>query len=217
MATRVKICGITSPEDALTAASAGADAIGLVFYGRSIRKVDVVQAAEIASVLPPFVDAVALFVNAEIAEVEAVLDSVPIQLLQFHGDEPPEYCESFALPYIKALRVGRDSSGLKSGGLNGDTLRIQMDSYTGARGILLDTYRKGSPGGTGEQFDWDLVPDTGQPVILAGGLNPDNVGNAIQKVMPYAVDVSGGVESAPGVKDAGRIRAFLSAVQLADH
>lgn len=202
---RSKICGITRIEDALAAAEAGADAIGLVFYARSPRAVDVGQARAIIAALPPFVTTVGLFVNATRCELNEILEAVPLDLLQFHGDETPQDCEGYQRPWIKALRVRP-----------GDDLEAACQLYAGARGILLDTYVPGVPGGTGEAFDWSLVPARlSKPVILAGGLSADNVGQAIAQVRPYAVDVSGGVEQAKGIKDAAKIEAFLQAVKQA--
>lgn len=210
MRTRVKICGITRIEDAIAAVDAGADALGMVFYEPSPRHIDVNTAVEIAKQIPAFVTLVGLFVDANQAQVQPVLDSVPLQLIQFHGNEDPEFCGSFNLPYIKALRVGRQ------GGLSGEALQSALRSYKDARGLLLDTYQKGIPGGTGESFDWGLIPEAVQNLILAGGLSPDNVAEAIQAVRPYAVDVSGGVESAPGIKDKAKINAFISNTRQAD-
>jgi len=202
---RSKICGITRVEDALAAASAGADAIGLVFYAASPRAVNLQQARAIVAALPPFVTTVGLFVNASRCEIGEILDAVPLDLLQFHGDERPEDCEGHGRPYIKALRVR-----------SGDDIAALAARYSGARGILLDTYVAGVPGGTGEAFDWSLVPQgLGKPLILAGGLNPANVGAAIAQVRPYGVDVSGGVEAGKGIKDAGKVRAFLEEVRRA--
>lgn len=202
---RSKICGITRIEDALAAAEAGADAIGLVFYARSPRAVDVRQARAIIAALPPFVTTVGLFVNATRCELNEILEAVPLDLLQFHGDETPQDCEGYQRPWIKALRVRP-----------GDDLEAACQLYAGGRGILLDTYVAGVPGGTGEAFDWSLVPARlSKPVILAGGLSADNVGQAIAQVRPYAVDVSGGVEQAKGIKDAAKIEAFLQAVKQA--
>ena len=212
MRTRVKICGITNVSDAQTVVAAGADAIGLVFYAPSSRNIDMAIACQIANSIPAFVTRVGLFVNSNPSDIHETLRQVPLSLLQFHGDETPDYCEQFDLPYIKALRVGQ-----KEGGLNGESLRKEIESHKKASGVLLDTYHQASPGGTGEKFDWNLVPKIEMPIILAGGLSVINVAAAIQSVKPYAVDVSGGVESAPGTKDPDRIRAFLKAVQDADY
>ncbi|MEO9242387.1 phosphoribosylanthranilate isomerase [Pseudomonas inefficax] len=202
---RSKICGITRIEDALAAAEAGADAIGFVFYAKSPRAVDVRQARAIIAELPPFVTTVGLFVNASRCELNEILEVVPLDLLQFHGDETPQDCEGCHRPWIKALRVRP-----------GDDLEAACQLYAGARGILLDTYVPGVPGGTGEAFDWSLVPARlSKPIILAGGLSADNVGQAIAQVQPYAVDVSGGVEQAKGIKDAAKIEAFMRAVKQA--
>ncbi|MDI9780085.1 phosphoribosylanthranilate isomerase [Pseudomonas putida] len=202
---RSKICGITRIEDALAAAEAGADAIGFVFYAKSPRAVDVRQARSIIAELPPFVTTVGLFVNASRCELNEILEVVPLDLLQFHGDETPADCEGYHRPWIKALRVRP-----------GDDLEAACQLYAGARGILLDTYVAGVPGGTGEAFDWSLVPARlSKPIILAGGLSADNVGQAIAQVRPYAVDVSGGVEQAKGIKDAAKIEAFMRAVKQA--
>ncbi|MBH2035642.1 MAG: phosphoribosylanthranilate isomerase [Pseudomonadales bacterium] len=199
---RSKICGITRIEDALIAAEAGADAIGLVFYAKSPRAVSIQQARDIVAALPAFVTTVGLFVNASREELNDVLAGVALDLLQFHGDETPAECESYQRPYIKALRVKP-----------GDDIAQLAAPYAKARGILLDTYVPGVPGGTGAAFDWSLVPiGLPQPVILAGGLSAANVQAAIEQVRPYAVDVSGGVEAGKGIKDAAKIRAFMQAV-----
>ncbi len=204
-AVRSKICGITRIEDALVAAEAGADAIGLVFYAKSPRAVSVQQARAIIAALPPFVTTVGLFVNASRSELNAILDAVPLDLLQFHGDESPADCAGYRRPYIKALRVKP-----------GDDIAAQAAQYSQASGILLDTYVAGVPGGTGEAFDWSLVPQgLSKPIILAGGLCAENVRAAIQQVRPYAVDVSGGVEASKGIKDAEKIRAFIREVGCA--
>jgi phosphoribosylanthranilate isomerase len=203
MRVRSKICGITRVEDALAAVEAGADAIGLVFYAKSSRAVSVEQAAEIVQALPPFVTSVGLFVNMPREQLLAVLQQVPLDLLQFHGDESPAECEGYARPYIKALRVRP-----------GENVAAAMAPYAGARGILLDTFVEGVPGGTGAAFDWSLVPQgVARPIILAGGLEAHNVAAAIRQVRPYAVDVSGGVEASKGIKDAGKIRAFVKSVR----
>ncbi len=200
---RSKICGITRIEDALAAVDAGADAIGLVFYAKSPRAVSVQQARTIIAALPPFVTTVGLFVDASRCELGEILDAVPLNLLQFHGDETPAACDGFHRPYIKALRVKP-----------GDDIAAQVALYKNASGVLLDTYVPGIPGGTGEAFDWSLVPaQLSKPVILAGGLTVENVAQAITQVRPYAVDVSGGVESAKGIKDASKINAFMQAVR----
>lgn len=204
-AVRSKICGITRIEDALAAVAAGADAIGLVFYAKSPRAVSVQQARAIIAALPPFVTTVGLFVDASRCELGEILDAVPLDLLQFHGDETPSACDGFHRPYIKALRVKP-----------GDDIAAQVAMYKNASGVLLDTYVPGIPGGTGEAFDWSLVPaQLSKPVILAGGLTAENVAQAITQVRPYAVDVSGGVESAKGIKDAAKISAFMQAVKRA--
>ena len=200
---RSKICGITRIEDALAAVEAGADAIGLVFYGNSPRAVSIEQAAAILQALPPFVTSVGLFVDMPRDELQQLLQRLPLDLLQFHGDESPADCEGHGRPYIKALRVRP-----------GEDVAAAMAPYAGAQGILLDTFVEGVPGGTGASFDWSLVPeDAAKPIILAGGLDADNVAAAIRQVRPHAVDVSGGVEASKGIKDAGKIRAFVRAVR----
>jgi phosphoribosylanthranilate isomerase len=200
--TRVKICGITRVEDALAAARAGADAIGLVFYAPSPRAVTAAQAREIVRALPPFVTPVGLFVDAAIEDVRAVLEAVPLSLLQFHGNETPEDCRACGKPYIKAIRLRE-----------GDDLAARARSYDDAAAILADAYLEGVPGGTGRTLDWSRLPSRlARPLILAGGLAPDNVAAAVARVWPFAVDVSGGVEAAPGVKDAAKIAAFMRGV-----
>jgi len=202
MRTRIKICGITRSADALAAANAGADAIGLVFYPKSPRAVTIEQAQSICAVLPPLVTVVALFVDAEHFEVEDVLAAVPVDLLQFHGSETPAQCNGFATPYIKAIRMRDDAD-----------LAEAARQYDSARGLLVDTFDPNEAGGTGEVFDWDRVPDgLDTPIILAGGLAPTNVGAAVAQLHPYAVDVSSGVEQAKGIKDAEKIQAFVKAV-----
>mgnify|MGYP001819982434 CR=1 FL=1 len=204
--TRIKICGITRPEDARTASAHGADAIGLVFYSRSPRAVEIDQAAEIVAALPPFVSSVALFVDESAQQIERVLGGVPVDMIQFHGEESPAFCQQFDRPWMKALRVrpGMDIPSL-------------TEQYAEGRAILLDAWQDGVPGGTGRQFDWALAPNSLRlPVVLAGGLNEHNVGTAVSTVVPYAVDVSGGVESSPGIKDAAMIAGFVAAVRAAD-
>lgn len=201
-AVRSKICGITRIEDALAAVEAGADAIGLVFYPQSPRAVTVQQARAIIAALPPFISTVGLFVNASRCELNETLDAVPLDMLQFHGDETPEQCDGYHRPFIKALRVQA-----------GDDIAASCRLYSRASGILLDTFVAGVPGGTGETFDWALIPSgLEKPIILAGGLTSANVAQAITQVRPYAVDVSGGVEKSKGIKDHDKIRAFMSAV-----
>jgi phosphoribosylanthranilate isomerase len=203
MRTRIKICGITSVEDALAAAQLGADAIGLVFYPPSPRYVEVEQAAEIAAALPPFVTTVGLFVNADEQTISEVVSRVRIDLIQFHGNECKDYCGLHQRPYLKAVRMSDEVD-----------LDKQMTDYAQARALLLDTYKAGVPGGTGEQFNWDRVPaHLADKIILAGGLTPENVKDAIAQVHPYAVDVSGGVESAPGKKDKEKMARFIEAVR----
>lgn len=204
--TRVKICGITRPEDGIAAASAGADAIGLVFYAKSPRHVTPQQARAIIAALPPFVTTVGLFVDASRAEIEAVLREVPLDTLQFHGEELPEFCASFSRPYFKAITM-RDNIDLHS----------EAARFSSASALLVDTFQAGMPGGTGMSFDWSRLPaDLSKPLILAGGLNPDNVAQAIIQAHPYAVDVSSGVETAKGIKDADKIAAFMRGVVKAD-
>jgi phosphoribosylanthranilate isomerase len=206
MATAVKICGITRVEDALAAARAGAHAIGLVFYRDSPRWVAPQRAAEIVRALPPFITTVGVFVDATEQEVRATLAQVPVELLQFHGSEPPEFCRRFGRPYVKALRV---RPGV-------DLLQYARD-YHDAKALLLDAHVEGLHGGSGVSFDWSLIPrDLPLPIILSGGLTPENVGEAVRRVRPSAVDVSSGVESAKGVKDAARIAAFVKGVRSAD-
>lgn len=205
MRTRVKICGITRPEHALAAAQAGADAIGLVFYPPSPRFLSVERAREIAGALPPFVQAVALFVNADAAQVAQVIGRVHPAALQFHGEETPEFCGQFGLPYIKACRVAP-----------GVDLLEYLRPFGGASGWLLDAHVE-EYGGVGASFDWSRVPaQMARPLVLSGGLTRDNVGAAVRRVRPWAVDVSSGVESAKGIKDAAKIAAFIAEVRNAD-
>jgi phosphoribosylanthranilate isomerase len=200
MAVRVKICGITRVQDLHAACDTGADALGFVFYEKSPRHLTIAAAAALVRELPPFVQAVGLFVNAEPAFIESVLQDVPLDLLQFHGDETAADCARFGRPYIKAVRVNRDT----------DLLKCAAD-FDAARGLLLDAFVPGVPGGTGERFDWSLIPaNLPKPVILSGGLAPDNVAEAIQHVRPWAVDVSSGVEAAKGIKDAHKIAQFIA-------
>ena len=202
---RVKICGITRVEDALSCARLGADAIGLVFYAPSPRNITVEQARAIVAALPPFITTVGLFVDAQPAEVQAVLDQLPLDVLQFHGNEPAQYCCSFRRPYLKALRVKP-----------GVDLVQYASAYSGARALLLDAHIEGVAGGSGQTFDWGLIPPRlPLPVILSGGLNPDNVAEGIRRIQPAAVDVSSGVEAAKGIKNAEKIAAFMQGVRNA--
>ena len=204
--TTVKICGLTRAEDAIAAAELGAHALGFVFYPPSPRHISTRRAAEIIRALPPFVTTVGLFVNANANDVTSVIDEVPLGLLQFHGDETPHYCAQFRRPYIKALRV---RPGV-------DLLQYALQ-YESARGLLLDAFVAGVPGGTGESFDWNLIPaNLPLPVVLSGGLNNGNVIEAIRRVRPCAVDVSSGIESSPGIKDARKMNDFFKGVRDAD-
>jgi phosphoribosylanthranilate isomerase len=202
--TRIKICGITRPGDGVAAARAGADAIGLVFYPPSPRFLSVERAREIRDALPPFVQSVALFVNADAAQVSQVIGRVHPALLQFHGEETPGFCAQFGLPYVKACRVKRGVSALE-----------YLGPFSSAAAWLFDSHVP-EYGGVGESFDWSLVPATDKPVILSGGLSQANVAEAIRRVRPWGVDVSSGVESAKGMKDAGKIAAFIAEVRNAD-
>jgi phosphoribosylanthranilate isomerase len=200
MAVRVKICGITRLQDLHAACDAGADALGFVFYEKSPRHLTIAAAAGLLRELPPFVQSVGLFVDAEPAFIESVLREVPLDLLQFHGDETPTQCARYGRPWIKAVRVNRDT----------DLLKCAAD-FDAARGLLLDAFVPGVPGGTGERFDWNLIPaNLPKPVVLSGGLTPDNVAEAVQRVRPWAVDVSSGVEVSKGIKDAHKIARFIA-------
>lgn len=203
---RVKICGITRLEDALVAVDAGVDALGFVFYAPSPRAVDIKQACDIISQLPCFVTTTALFVNAERELIDRVIADTRIDLLQFHGDEPEQFCQSFSRPYIKAIRM---KPGIE--------LIDEFEKYSSAQAILLDAYRAGVPGGTGEIFDWDRIPSHHPvPLVLAGGLNCNNIAEAVRTVSPYAVDVSGGVELTKGIKDPDKIKMFIDEVTRAN-
>lgn len=203
--TRVKVCGITRIEDAIHAVESGVDAVGFVFFEKSPRYINQGKAAEIAKVLPPFVSKVALFVNALEIEIRSVLDTVPVDLLQFHGEESPEECRSYGRPYIKAVRMHDDV----------DLFQLS-DDYVDASALLLDSFVEGIQGGTGQTFDWSRVPsDLNKQIILAGGLTVENVADAIFKVSPYAVDVSAGVEIGKGIKDAAKMEEFIQEVMHA--
>ena len=197
--TRVKICGITNIDDANCAVAAGADAIGLVFYPKSPRYVEIDTAKEIVASIAPFINCVGLFVDANEAYIYDVLQQVAIDTLQFHGQETEQACALYNKPYIKAVRMSEDIE-----------LAQQVERYVSAKALLLDTYVKDTPGGTGESFDWSRIPeDLGKPIVLAGGLDASNVKEAISQVHPYAVDVSGGVESEKGKKDFNKINHFI--------
>jgi Phosphoribosylanthranilate isomerase len=205
MRTRVKICGITRPQDALAAAQAGADAVGLVFYPSSPRYLSTERAVEIRDALPPFVQSVALFVNADAAQVAQVLQRVRPGMLQFHGEESPDFCSQFGAPFVKAVRVRPGIDALE-----------YLRPFSRAAAWLFDSYVP-EYGGVGESFDWSLVPALRErPLILSGGLAPANVAEALRRVRPWGVDVSSGVESAKGIKDAAKIAAFMAEVRNAD-
>lgn len=201
MRTRVKICGITRQQDADFAADSGADAIGLVFYPPSPRAISIAQAQNITKGLTAFVTKVALFVDPDVANVSRCLDAVSVDIIQFHGDETPEFCSQFGKPYIKAVRMKPDTD-----------LAQLAEAYASADALLLDTYQPGVPGGTGTTFDWSLISQIDKPIILAGGLKVDNVAEAIKQVQPFAVDVSGGVEAEKGIKSHDKISAFMREV-----
>jgi len=204
--TRIKICGIREGLHAMVAADAGADAIGLVFYRESPRFVTPGTAANVVAVLPPFVTTVGLFVDATEAKVRETLSAVRLDLLQFHGNEPPEFCESFGVPYVRAVPMGPGVDLLEWAG-----------RFSSARALLLDAHEPGKPGGTGRTFDWADIPrDLPIPLILSGGLNPENVGRAVREVQPWAVDVSSGVEATRGSKDPQKIVEFIRSVQRED-
>ena len=203
MRTRIKICGITRPGDARAAAQAGADAIGLVFYPPSPRYLSLERAREIRDALPPFVQSVALFVNADAAQVSQVIGRVHPALLQFHGEETPDFCAQFGLPFVKACRVKQGVSALE-----------YLRPFSGAAAWLFDSHVP-EYGGVGESFDWSLVPATEKPAVLSGGLSPANVAAAIRRVRPWGVDVSSGVESSPGLKSPEKIASFVSAARAA--
>jgi phosphoribosylanthranilate isomerase len=205
MRTRVKICGITRGEDAQHAVDAGADAVGLVFYAKSPRFVTNDIAAEISSLVPAFVSRVALFKDAEVQVIESVLAQVEIDLIQFHGSETADFCEQFDRPYIKAL-------GMRGTEHDAGFLVSSAQTYWTAKALLLDGHAPGEAGGTGESFDWASIAKVDKPVVLAGGLSADNVKHAIELVNPFAVDVSSGVESAPGIKDKDKVTAFMKQV-----
>lgn len=205
MRTRVKICGMTRPEDVRSAVNGGADAVGFVFYPPSPRFLEVEQARTLARDVPPFVASVALFVNPPVEQVRGVVERLRPSMLQFHGEESPEFCAQFGVPYLKACRVREGIDLLK-----------YLRPFSAAAGWLLDSH-VAEYGGVGESFDWSLVPaETARPLVLSGGLTPGNVGEAIRRVRPWAVDVSSGVEASKGIKDAAKIAAFIAEVRNAD-
>lgn len=204
--TRVKICGFTSTEHATFAAYAGCDAIGLVFYPPSPRHVSIAKAQQIVAALPAFTSVVALFVDATEAQIKNVIQQVSIDILQFHGDESASECRRYAKPYLKAVRMRAETN-----------IDVLCAEYHDASGLLLDAYHADAKGGTGQKFDWDLIPKTSAlPIILAGGLDEHNARDAINRVKPYALDVSSGVEVVKGIKDNNKICAFLNEVYLSD-
>ena len=204
--TRIKFCGMTRPADAVAAAALGVDAIGMIFAPRSPRRLGIEQAVAIAAALPMLVSKVALFADPDPAEVQAVLESIQPELLQFHGSETAEFCGSFGRPYLKAVPMG-----------DAVDLDAFVARYPAAAGFVLDAHATGGAGGSGRTFDWERIPaGVTRPLLLAGGLNPENVRDAVRRVHPYGVDVASGIESAPGLKDYAKMRAFVSEVSLAD-
>jgi len=204
--TRVKICGFTTPEQAAHAAYAGVDAIGLVFYPPSPRHVSIEMAQKIITALPAFTHVVALFVDATETEIRNVIEQVSINLLQFHGNESPEACKLYNMPYMKAIRMQKNTD-----------IEALSKSYHDASALLLDAYHPQTKGGTGEKFDWELIPkDCSLPIVLAGGLDKNNAADAIRNVHPYALDISSGVESAKGIKDNNKVSEFLTEVYQSD-
>ncbi|WP_370446844.1 phosphoribosylanthranilate isomerase [Saccharospirillum sp. MSK14-1] len=206
MRTRIKLCGLKQMDDVVLADRLGADAIGLVFYPPSPRAISAVDAAPLATIAGAFCTRVGLFVNPSVDDVEAVLARVPLDVLQFHGDETPDFCASFGRAWMKALRVR-----------NAQQLAADLETYNGANSLLLDAYKPGEPGGTGETFNWNLIPERWRSrIILAGGLTPANVAQAVQQVQPLGVDVSGGIEASKGIKSAEKMTEFVRQVRLAD-
>jgi len=198
--TRVKFCGLTHEEDIAQAVKLGVDALGFVFYAPSSRSVAPDHAAMLTSSVPAFVTRVGLFVNEQPAVIQNIFERTRLNLIQYHGDETPEFCDAVGLPFIKAFRVRP-----------GIDIQTEMERYPNASGFLLDAYVKGQPGGTGERFDWGMIPQSNAPIILAGGLSPDNAKDAIEQVAPWALDVSGGIETKPGRKDPDKMVRFMNA------
>lgn len=201
---RVKICGITNSADAKKSVLCGADAIGFVFYPPSPRYISPQRALEIVATIPPFITTIGLFVNTEPNDIKAILDLVPLAMLQFHGNETPKFCAQWGKPYIKSFYPQK-----------GKDIVSQIDSYQSACGVLFDSYLTDTPGGTGQTFDWSCIPQIKKPVILAGGLTPKNLAMAIRKVHPYALDVSSSLEKTPGIKDSKKIFSFMEALRNA--
>lgn len=201
----MKICGLTRPGDIAAAVQAGADALGFVFAPRSPRKLEPAQAAALVADIPPFVTCVGLFQDQAPDEVAEVLDAVPLGMLQFHGSEPAEYCRRFGVPYMKAVSM-----------MDNDALKRSERSYDDAAALLLDSHQPGEPGGTGTAFDWSLISASAMSIVVAGGLTPENVCRAVRELRPWAVDVSSGVESEPGIKDRTKIETFIEEVQRGD-
>ena len=198
--TRVKFCGLRHKDDIADAVALGVDALGFVFYEPSSRYVAPEDAATLTRAVPAFLTRVGLFVNENAETIKRIFEIAQLNLIQYHGEESPEFCDSVGLPYIKAFRVQQDMD-----------IRGAMDRYPNASGFLLDAYVRGQPGGTGERFDWGLIPRSYAPIILAGGLTPDNAKDAIEQVAPWALDVSGGIESKPGRKDPDKMARFMDA------
>lgn len=209
--TRVKVCGITREQDLAAAIAAGVDSVGLVFYPKSKRHLSLTQATELVEKIPAFVSVVALFLNPQQAEVEQVIDAIAPEILQFHGDESAAFCEQFGRRYIKGVAMGGSGSANAS-----EYLQAARAAHPKCSGFLLDGHAPGEMGGSGLAFDWSNAPRASIPLIVAGGLTPDNVASAIAQMHPWAVDVSSGVEDAPGIKSAVKIHAFLAAVRAAD-
>jgi phosphoribosylanthranilate isomerase len=204
MTTRIKFCGLTRQQDVLEAAQMGVHAIGLVFHPDSPRAVDVQQAQGLSRVCPPFITRVGLFMNQDASTIMEVLKHVELDILQFHGEEPEDYCVSFNKPYLKSIAMGGKTPD-------------EIPEYSSAQAYLLDSNELGQPGGSGKAFDWGNIPkNINKPVIVAGGLSPDNVTQAIQCIQPYAVDVSSGIESAKGIKDSEKMKTFINSVRVAD-
>tara|TARA_R110002049_G_scaffold252263_1_gene426788 strand:- start:91049 stop:91672 length:624 start_codon:yes stop_codon:yes gene_type:complete len=202
--TRIKFCGITRQEDLQIAADLGVDAIGLVFCPVSPRAVNAQQARSLIDQCGPFITSVGLFMNQDAGTISSLIEKIPVDMLQFHGDESEQFCASFGLPYLKSIAMG------------GIGQSVPESDYPSASALLLDSNESGQPGGSGKQFNWANIPALEKPIILAGGLDANNVSDAIKQVRPYAVDVSSGIESAKGIKDIAKMKNFVRAVRDAD-